>query len=548
MVVVTYVLFFALSAGLLLGTQPLPTEPLGSGPPPRFDAARAYALVAEIAARFPGRVTGTPTDAAAARWVGEQLGALGLVVSEQRFRAFGATDRLAWGWHEGVNVTGVHPGQTDAIILFGAHRDIAPTSGPGADDNASGTAVLLELARALTATPHRYTYVFVSFGAEEIGLGGSAHFAAHWPDLPRLRLMLNFDMLGWRDAVATRVEHWTYLPLPATALLRAMAAREPDAIQLSRAKTLWQVAGLIEPGSDSAPFALRGYPVLFFVDGPPRPGAPPHCYHAPCDTVEQVSAEALGRAGRFAEEYVRRVERGDYLDGPRAFLLRGDQYVPAGQVQTLGLLVAAFAAAQLALAAMADLEARTAAFRMPTSAIRHPAGFWLGAAGGAALVAVTAPLPGLGATPAGPRLALWGAVALVVTLGLAALRRRLPAGPPAAERLALTGALVAAYTVAVVASGWLPAALAALPHLLLTSRVRLAPGWRPRLMDLLIAAPGCAWSALWLAGALGVGVAQLLPLSTVLAGVALGYLGAVAPAVAVLGRGRPPPPGKVTDL
>jgi hypothetical protein len=393
--------------------------------------------------------------------------------------------------------------------------------------------------------------------------------------------MLNFDMLGWRDAAYTRLAHWTYLPLAATSLLRGMVAREAEGFNLQNAKTLWAVAGLIEPGSDSAAFALRGYPALFFSDGPGRPGAPPHCYHAPCDTVEQVSAQALGRAGRFAEELVRRVDDGASWSGERGFIVREDRYVPAWQVQGVALAVALFALGQLVLAYRAARgQAPAAGGRPPASGyepsavehqraavgeescgdgkphrpppvagarvarsgvarqVRRAAPFWLGAAGTAALVALAAPLPGLGVAPTGPRVLGWVALVLAATVGLFVLRGRVVALPPAGERLAFTAALVASYVVAGLLTNYLLAALAALPHLLLSARVRLRPAWRWRLLDLAIVAIGCLWSALWLVAAFGVAIVQLLPLPTLLGGIALAYLGMMLPLVVVLRRGR----------
>ena len=564
MVIVSYLLLGVVAYALLLRTVPLPVaEP---GPPPAlgFDEGRAYALVERLATEHPRRVTGTPADEVAARWVGDELRSLGMEVSEERFRAYGATSLENWGWYDGINVVGVHRGAVDDIILFGAHRDIVPTTEQGADDNASGTAVLLETARVLAAAPHRHTYVFVSFSAEETGLGGSAHFAGHWPDLRRARLMVNFDMLGWRDAAHTRLEHWTYLPLAATSLLHGMVAREPEAFALDSAKTLWAVAGLIEPGSDSAAFALRGYPALFFADGAGRPNAPPHCYHSPCDTVEQVSGEALGRAGRFAEEFVRRVDGGAYWDGPRAFIVRDDRYVPEWQVRGVGLVFAIFALAQLALAYRAASHQRSAGSHESaamgelggpatgpgplegamvvhtglSAEVGRTAPFWLGALGAAVLVAVAAPLPGLGVAPTVPRVLVWVALGLAATGALFVLRGRVVALAPAGERLAFTVALVGNYLAAALFTNLLLAALAALPHLLLSSRVRLRPVWGWRLLDLAIVALGCLWSALWLGAAMMVGIFQLLPLGMVLGGIALAYLGTVVPLVVVLRRGR----------
>jgi len=559
----SYALLAALGYGLLAWSRPLPSAALPPSPPLGFDQARAYAQLMRLATEFPDRVTGTPVDAAAARWVGDELRGLGLEVAEQRFQAYGFAGVTDWGRYDGINVVGVQRGAVPDALVFGAHRDVVATTRQGADDNGSGTATLLELARALTATPHHYTYVFVSFGAEEVGLAGAAYFADHWPDLPRVRLMLNFDMLGWRDAASTHVGHWTFLPLPATALLFDLVARDTAALVPDRAKTWWRVAGAIDdPGSDSAVFALRGYPALFFYDGPPRPGAPRHCYHEPCDTLDQVSAEALGRAGRFAEEFVRRVDGGGLLSGSGRFLVQGNRYVPAWQVWGAGVAVALFALAQLAIASVGlgirgpGLGARpgpgaaraapgpgrallaVAPDRRRVRALAGPAGYWLGAVGLATLVGLTAPLPGLGAAPTGPRVGAWVGLVLTGLVGLYALRRWLRGASPPAERLAFTLALVGSYAVAALVSNLLLAAVAALPHLLLSSRVRL--GWtrRWRLVDLAIVAPGCLWSGAVLSAALGVGLFSLLPARVVAPSIGLAYLGAVAPFVAVVARGQ----------
>jgi hypothetical protein len=563
----SYLLLAGLGYELLGRAQPLPVAQLAPAPVVAFDQDRAFAQVARLATQFPARVTGTAADAAAAQWVGDELRALGIEVAEQHFQAYGASRATDWGLYDGINVIGVHPGAWPDVIVFGAHRDVVATTEQGADDNASGTGTLLELARALTVAPHNYTYVFVSFGAEEIGLAGAAYFADHWPEMARVRLMLNFDMLGWRDAAYTRLHHWTFLPLPATILMLSMVARDPETIVPDRSKTWWRVAGVIDdPGSDSGVFALRGYPALFFSDGPPRPGAPRHCYHDACDTLEQVSAAALGRAGRFAEELVRRIDRGNALPNYGVFLVQGDEYVSPVQVRGAGQIVALFALAQLALAWLA---ARVAVSRQPsainpsrtavapppaplamprnvagrirdalTQALGGPGAYWLGATGVAAVVALAAPLPGLGAAPSLPRVLASLGVALAGLAALFVLRRRTRRASPPVERLAFTAALVATYLLAALVTNLLLAAVAALPHLLLSSRVRLrpTPGWR--LVDLAIVAPGCVWSALALVAGVGIGVFALLPAAVVAPSIGLAYLGTAAPLVAVLARGR----------
>ncbi|MBD2462968.1 M20/M25/M40 family metallo-hydrolase [Oscillatoria sp. FACHB-1407] len=85
------------------------------------------------------------------------------------------------------------------LILIGAHYDAVPGS-PGADDNASGVAALLELARLFAAEPARHPIQLVAFDLEELGLIGSRAYAMQLKQQGQtLRLMLSLEMLGYRD-------------------------------------------------------------------------------------------------------------------------------------------------------------------------------------------------------------------------------------------------------------------------------------------------------------------------------------------------------------
>ena len=84
-------------------------------------------------------------------------------------------------------------------ILIGAHYDTVPGT-PGADDNATGVAVLLELAAVFTATPLRYPVRLVAFVLEEYGsLGSEAYAADLKQNQQKLRLMISLEMLGYCD-------------------------------------------------------------------------------------------------------------------------------------------------------------------------------------------------------------------------------------------------------------------------------------------------------------------------------------------------------------
>jgi Zn-dependent M28 family amino/carboxypeptidase len=82
-------------------------------------------------------------------------------------------------------------------ILIGAHYDAVPGT-PGADDNATGVAVLLEMARLFASNPLKYPVRLVAFDLEEYGLLGSTAYAKYLKDKQqKLRLMLSLEMLGY---------------------------------------------------------------------------------------------------------------------------------------------------------------------------------------------------------------------------------------------------------------------------------------------------------------------------------------------------------------
>ncbi|NEN89486.1 MAG: M20/M25/M40 family metallo-hydrolase [Okeania sp. SIO3H1] len=90
--------------------------------------------------------------------------------------------------------------QNLAPILIGAHYDAVPGT-PGADDNATGVAVLLELAREFSSQPLKYPVSLVAFDMEEYGLLGSQHYAEKLQQKQQqLRLMISLEMLGYCDS------------------------------------------------------------------------------------------------------------------------------------------------------------------------------------------------------------------------------------------------------------------------------------------------------------------------------------------------------------
>ena len=102
------------------------------------------------------------------------------------------------------NIIGEVRGKRKKSIIISAHYDHLGMMGqvkfPGANDNASGVSLLLNLASHYSKTPHKYNIVFICFGAEEAGLKGSKYFTDH-PilDLKKVSFLINLDIVGTGD-------------------------------------------------------------------------------------------------------------------------------------------------------------------------------------------------------------------------------------------------------------------------------------------------------------------------------------------------------------
>jgi aminopeptidase YwaD len=204
------------------------------------------------------------------------------------------------------NVVGFIPGNDpqlrDEVIVIGAHYDhlgygevgsLAPEPGdihPGADDNASGTAAIMELARLLAQNRDRLkrSVLVIAFSAEEEGLLGAEYFVQN-PTVPRENIvaMLNFDMVGRMSnnrvsisGVGTAAEWESILKAANTANLN---------LQLGQSAS---------GGSDHMPFMRREIPVLFFFTGM-HPD-----YHRPSDTWDKINYEGQAQIVALAERVV----------------------------------------------------------------------------------------------------------------------------------------------------------------------------------------------------------------------------------------------------
>ena len=243
--------------------------------PTAFDQKAATALATDLADRWPSRLAGTPGASGAARWFADQLSPYGYPVRAERFTAtVPGRGRVRF-----VNLLASRPGRSLKTILVMAHRDDTGT-GPGADDNASGTAALLELARAYAPTagpvrvPLPYTLAFLSTDGGADGGVGAAWFAAHAPERENVIAVVNLDSIaGPRRPRLELTGDTSRSPAPGLvetirARLEAEAGSEP-----TRASALRQLIDLGFPYSryEQAPFVTRNIPAVTITTAPDRP-------------------------------------------------------------------------------------------------------------------------------------------------------------------------------------------------------------------------------------------------------------------------------------
>ena len=277
----------ALALALLLAACREAPEP----PPPTrpvvvqgeaLNLERALEHVRRLAAS--PRPTGTPEETRAADYIREVLAAEGYRVEIQPVPLPGGG--------ESANVTAFPEGldpEKERHLLLGGHYDTVVGS-PGANDNASGVAVLLEVARKLAARPARLPVMFVAFGAEEGRPGpqqqsifGSKHYAAGLSSeaVRNLAAMINLDMVGHGDALLStlriNMKRGIHQRMLGLAQRLGVPAREYLTPQLS----------------DSVPFAARGVETGWLWTGV-EPS-----YHSPLDTPEKITPETLDWAGRL---------------------------------------------------------------------------------------------------------------------------------------------------------------------------------------------------------------------------------------------------------
>ena len=355
-------------------------RPLALAPPllpATFDRGAAVATARDLATHYPDRSPGSAGALAARQWLTARFAGIGFATTVDTFQA----QVPGSGRRELANVIAVAPGRTDQAIVIAAHRDDDGT-GAGANDNASGTAALLELARsygkgatgAARVKLPAHTIVFLSTDGSAAGSIGAARFAADSRWRSRVVAVINLDAIAGRRGARIELSG-DRARSPASSLVQTAAARLSE--QLGRQPRHTGPAGqfldLALPYSlyDQAPFVGRGIPAITLTTSGirPVPGFD--------DTPERINPAALGAIGRATQQLVESLDQGlEIARGTSTYIWLGARVVRGWAIQLL--LVALLLPF---LVAVVDLFARCRRLRVQLApallALRSRLALWL---------------------------------------------------------------------------------------------------------------------------------------------------------------------------
>jgi hypothetical protein len=274
-----------------------------SAPIGDFSGPRAYAILRTLAGDIGPRPMGSPAEQHA------------LAFAAAAFKEYGCDTAyvLPMTVAGGVNTKsgvaiGVARGRTGRIIVIGGHIDSAGPDIPGANDDGSGAACVIELARVLAPRERQSTIVFCCFGGEEEGLRGSEYFVREFPSIDSVALMIQIDMADG----ASFLEMDPDAPFQVSAprwLPRAAFDIYYNELCLRNLRYLTHTSTLNGStpggtGSDHMPFLAKGIPAIDFTSDVSYP------IHSQLDNLATFDSSGLARSGLLAQRLAERFDAG----------------------------------------------------------------------------------------------------------------------------------------------------------------------------------------------------------------------------------------------
>jgi hypothetical protein len=429
--------------------DPLPKPPL----PPSFDGATAAQLARELSRLFPDRSPGSARARDAAGWVAERLAAYNLNVEAQSFPA----NVPGLGTVRLTNVVAtpfrIGPERSPGTILVLSHRDNLGISA-GVNDNASGTAALIELARNLSTLTVSHTIVFASTDGGAYGGLGAAALAARPEYRERILAVVNLDSLAGPNE--PRLEFAGDRPRsPAGVLLATAEASvlEQAELEASFPSPFSQLLDLAFPFSlyEQSPFLGRGISAATLTSAGDRPPSP--------ESDTTINAETLGALGRSAQALITSLDAAaEVARGTDSFVYLGARFVRGGAIQ-LVLLVMLLPVLLTTIDLFARLRRRGIALGPALRSFRSRLFVWFWAGGIAVLFTAVGLFPNGAPRPISPStepaqhwpLAAIAGLVTLSALGWFVARARLIPHEPVDRTDELAGHLVAMLALCVIA-------------------------------------------------------------------------------------------------
>jgi len=302
--------------------------------PPNFDGAATRQLAEDLALHYPDRSPGTSGSIGAAQWFRDQIAPYRLPVSADVWHA----EIPGRGSVRLVNLWAVAPGQTNDAIVVVAHRDDTG-EGPGANDDASGTAALVELARGYAEpdTPagqrvrSAHTIVFLSTDGGSFGGLGAARFVDRMPF--HIVAAIGLDSIG--GSGPARIAIAGDRPRsPAAVLVETAAKRvlEQTGRRARRAGFVSQLIDLAFPFTlyEQGPFVAQGIPALTITTAGERP---PEAF---TDRASALSTAQLASVGRATQQLIGSLDdQGELTSGSTSFIWAGDRILRGWAVELM---------------------------------------------------------------------------------------------------------------------------------------------------------------------------------------------------------------------
>jgi len=268
----------------------------------QFNADSAYSSIEHLSVTIGPRPMGSPAEQRALNW------------ALQKFQSFGADSAFIMKFTSqkykstafitsSGTAAAIFKGSSDSSIVVGGHIDSDDIDVPGANDNASGTAAAIELARIWSERPRRYTMIFCAFGGEEQGLLGSQNFVQNFNGLDNIAFMISTDMAASKGTIQAAFERQT-VQAPKWLVRDAFTiGRELGLNQLTYPVHINALLSLTKygPGSDHKSFLAKGIPAIAFTAGI---GESP--IHTPQDDMKLIDKTVLQDYGTFVDELLQK--------------------------------------------------------------------------------------------------------------------------------------------------------------------------------------------------------------------------------------------------